>query len=62
MPPPYLSFLGVVGQSRKSASASEPGTANDDWRGGGLGNKQVGWVRVAHLWIPNTQKPQGLLR
>lgn len=49
IPPTYLIFLGVVGQSRKSASASELGAANDDRRGGGLGNEQVGWVRVAHL-------------
>lgn len=54
-PPTYLIFLGVVGQSRKSASASELGTANNDRRGGGPGNEQIFWVRVAHLWT--TQKP-----
>lgn len=48
-PPTYVISLGVVRQSRESASASELGAADDDRRGGGLGNEEVCWVRVAHL-------------
>lgn len=44
-----MSFFGVVGQCRKSASASELGAPHDDRMCGGLGYKQVGGVRVAHL-------------
>lgn len=58
VPPAYLVFLGVVRQSRESASASELGAANDDRRGGGLGDEQVGWVRVAHLLWTIRQKSQ----
>lgn len=48
-PPTYVISLGVVRQSRESASASELGAADDDRRSGGLGNEEVCWVRVAHL-------------
>lgn len=45
----YMSFLAVVGQGRKSASAPELGASHDDWGRGRFRYKQVGRIRVAHL-------------
>lgn len=47
----YMIFFGIVGQSRKSASASELGAPHYDWQCGGLRHKQVSGVRVTHLGI-----------
>lgn len=55
-------FLGVVRQSRKSASAPELGAPHDDGRRGGLRHEQVGGVRVAHLvvLVDGGEFPQGV--
>lgn len=47
----YVTFFGVVRQSRKSASASELGAPHYDWQCGGLRHKQVSGVCVTHLGI-----------